>query len=89
MYEGFGFPILEAMRSGGVVLGSNAGSIPEIGGNAMELFNINEPDELTVKAKRIIADKKRREVLRLRGYERARNFMWEKTAKKTIQSLQI
>ena len=88
-YEGFGFPILESMRSGGVVLGSNAGSIPEIGGNAMEYFNVDEPEELTSKAKVIISDKGKREALKLKGYERARNFLWENTAKMTMRSLRI
>ena len=89
MYEGFGFPVLESMRSGGVVLGSDAGSIPEIGGNAMEYFNVNEPEELTYKAKNIISDRDKREMLKIRGYEHARNFLWENTAKMTMQSFQI
>ncbi len=89
VYEGFGFPVLESMRSGGVVLGSNAGSIPEIGGNAMEYFNADEPEELTYKAKNIISDKEKREILKFKGYEHARSFLWEKTAKMTMNCLQI
>ena len=89
IYEGFGFPVLESMRSGGVVLGSNAGSIPEIGGNAMEYFNVDEPEELTTKVKSIISDIEKREMLKLRGYEHARNFLWENTAKMMMHSLQI
>tara|TARA_Y100000996_G_scaffold411955_1_gene397054 strand:+ start:832 stop:1935 length:1104 start_codon:yes stop_codon:yes gene_type:complete len=88
-YEGFGFPVLESMRSGGAVLGSNAGSIPEIGGNAMEYFNLDEPEELTAKVKSIISDVEKREILKLRGYKHARNFLWENTAKMMMESLQI
>ena len=62
------------MRSGGVVLGSNAGSIPEIGGNAMEYFNVDNPEEMITKVKSIISDAEKRQILQLRGYEHARNF---------------
>lgn len=87
LYEGFGFPILEAMKSGGVVLGSNAGSIPEIGGDAMEYYNVHQFEELIVKAKDIISDKEKRYNLKLKGYKRSRHFLWENTAKLTMKAL--
>jgi len=87
-YEGFGLPILEAMRSGAVVLGSNAGSIPEIGGNAMYYFDPDNFEDMIHKAEAILSDKEKLNKLRLAGYKRARYFKWNKTAKDTVEVLQ-
>ena len=57
LYEGFGFPILEAMRSGSVVLASNKGSIPEIGGDSIINFDPLEIDDLVHKSDTILSGK--------------------------------
>tara|TARA_Y100000741_G_scaffold92303_1_gene68440 strand:+ start:15932 stop:17035 length:1104 start_codon:yes stop_codon:yes gene_type:complete len=87
-YEGFGFPILEAMRSGAVVLGGNVGSIPEIGGNAMYYFDPNNFEDMVNKTKEVLSDKEMLNNLRSAGYKRAKYFKWCKTAKDTFEVLQ-
>ena len=87
-YEGFGFPILEAMKSGAVVLGSNVGSIPEIGGNAMNYFDPKNIEDMVNKTKDLLSDKEKLDRLRSAGYKRAKYFKWSKTAKNTVEVLQ-
>jgi len=87
-YEGFGLPILEAMRSGAVVLGGNVGSIPEIGGNAMYYFNPNNFEDMVNKTEELLSDKEKLNKLRSAGYKRAKYFKWSKTAKNTVEVLQ-
>tara|TARA_Y100001935_G_scaffold134135_1_gene111029 strand:+ start:2580 stop:3683 length:1104 start_codon:yes stop_codon:yes gene_type:complete len=87
LYEGFGFPVLEAMRCGGIVLGSKSGSIEEIGGNAMNYFDVNDPIDLFDKTKKIIHNEKKREGLQIKGYEHSKSFSWINTAKKTMKVL--
>lgn len=43
LYEGFGYPVLEAQMCGTPVIGSNAGSLPEVAGDAARLF---DPDDV-------------------------------------------
>ena len=87
LYEGFGFPVLEAMRCGGIVLGSKSGSIQEIGGNAMKYFDINEPLDLIDKTKKILFNEERRKELQIKGYKHSKSFSWNDTAKKTMKVL--
>jgi glycosyltransferase involved in cell wall biosynthesis len=44
LYEGFGYPVLEAQMCGTPVIGSNAGSLPEVAGDAARLF---DPDDVS------------------------------------------
>ena len=86
-YEGFGLPILEAMACGCPVLASNAGSIQEIGGQAVLYFNPNKPEELTNILKKILIDRDLKHKLIQKGLERIKGFSWEKCAQETIVEL--
>jgi len=88
LYEGFGFPILEAMRSGSVVLASNKGSIPEIGGDSIINFDPLEIDDLVHKSDTILSGKLDLQQYIKRGYKRSENFSWNKTALNTFRALQ-
>ncbi len=81
VYEGFGFPILEAMRSGVPVVASLAGSIPEVAGNAAALVEPLDPDALAAALARVLTDDDHRAELVTRGRARASEFTWGETAR--------
>jgi glycosyltransferase involved in cell wall biosynthesis len=88
LYEGFGFPPLEAMASGTPVLVSNRSSIPEVSGDAAEVFDPERDGALEEAVRRMEAicdDPARREAVAARGLEHARRFRWERTAAETVQ----
>lgn len=77
LYEGFGLPPLEAMASGCPVVSSNAGSLPEICGDAAVLFDPFDPSDL---ARAVREAEGLRGVLQSRGLERVGRFTWEQCA---------
>jgi len=81
--EGFGLPLLEAMKAGCPVLSSTAGSLPEVGGKAVAYFNPREPDSLVSELKYLLNNPDRRQELSLLGIARAKEFSWAKTAELT------
>lgn len=87
LYEGFGFPVLEAMRCGCPVLCSNAASLPEVGGDAALYFDPTNPGRLEEVLIRFLENPKIQERLRVLGYQQAARFTWEKTACNVLESL--
>lgn len=85
LYEGFGIPLLEAMQCGTPVVASNRASIPEIVGDAAILFDPSRGSQLTDILVGLVRNPASREPLIERGYKRARQFSWEKTARQTIE----
>lgn len=79
--EGFGFPVLEAMEHGVPVVCSNAGSLPEVAGDAALSFESGDGGELAEKLKTIAADASLRKTLVDRGRARFRQFSWETCAR--------
>ena len=89
-YEGFGFPVLEAMRCGCPVICSDRGSLPEIAGKAAlyleELDDFSAcVQELAQKMKVVLSDADRRNRMVKEGARQAGLFRWEKTAKETLE----
>lgn len=82
-YEGFGVPLVEAMRTGTPIVCASAGSIPEVVGDAGLLFDPGNPEHI---AGRILSmlDSGTRRTLADRGIERARNFSWKTCYTRTI-----
>jgi len=81
LYEGFGIPPLEAMVSGCPVVASNSSSIPEVTGDAAVLFNPSSGESM-IKAISSVEDN--RDKLISAGYERVKQFSWDKMAKETV-----
>jgi glycosyltransferase involved in cell wall biosynthesis len=82
LYEGFGFPILEAFASGLPVVTSGAGGLKEVAGGAAVVVEGRDPGEY-VHALERLEDQEERDELIQRGWARARQFTWQKTAQLT------
>ncbi len=80
LYEGFGFPPVEAMACGSVVLASNRASIPECVGDAGVLVDPSDIDEIAENMIRLLNDKDLRQELGKRAIVRAKHFSWERSA---------
>lgn len=83
-YEGFGIPILEAMSCGCPVLLSNTGSFLEIAGDAGIYFDPYNCDSISDCVHSLINSEEKREHLIKNGYQRVKNFTWEKTFHQTL-----
>jgi glycosyltransferase involved in cell wall biosynthesis len=85
IYEGFGWPPLEAMACGCPVIASNASSTPEILGDAALLVNPYDVEGWREAFDRVLSSDRLRSRLSTWGMARARCFTWEKTAKQTLK----
>ncbi len=81
--EGFGIPILEAMQCGCPVLTSNVTSMPEIAGDAALYIDPYDVAAIAAGLERLASDEELRSTLRTRGFDRAKEFSWERCARET------
>lgn len=75
LYEGFGLPPLEAMASGCPVAASDAGSLPEVCGDAAVLFDARDPEAIAAGVERALADA---DALSAGGPAQAARFTWRR-----------
>lgn len=87
LYEGFGFPPLEAWQAGVPVIASAAGAIPEICGSAALYMNPYSGADLVTAVTTVLTDTALRQQLITAGQERLKQFQWEHTARATLQVL--
>jgi glycosyltransferase involved in cell wall biosynthesis len=85
-YEGFGFPVLEAMTAGTPVVSSNATSLPELVGDAGLLVDPDDAAAMADAIRRVAADDSLRRDLVARGARQAALFTWDAAAARTIAS---
>jgi alpha-1,3-rhamnosyl/mannosyltransferase len=85
LYEGFGFPPLEAMSVGIPVLASNSSSIPEVTGDAACLVNPMSVEDISQGLERIIFDNEYRQKLVKRGSKQLKKYSWRKTSAEYIR----
>jgi len=86
LQEGFGLPVLEAMRRGTPVACSNTSSMPEVGGEAVLYFDPLDTDSIAAALARLLSEPDLRERLTEAGIERQRLFTWRATAEATFES---
>jgi glycosyltransferase involved in cell wall biosynthesis len=84
--EGFGLPILEAMRRGIPVACSSTSSLPEVGGEAVLYFDPTRVEDIAGAVMRLLTDERLAAELTKKGAERQRTFTWERTAEQTLVS---
>jgi len=80
IYEGFGFPPLEAMSVGVPVVATRVGALPEVLGNAAELVPPRDPSALAGALGDVLDDSQRRDLLVARGMRRTAELTWERCA---------
>jgi alpha-1,3-rhamnosyl/mannosyltransferase len=83
-YEGFGFPVLEAMASGTAVIASRAASIPEVAGDAAILIDPDDTHGWAEAIARVVNDGELRRRMGADGVARAAEFTWTRTARATL-----
>jgi glycosyltransferase involved in cell wall biosynthesis len=86
LHEGFGMPVLEAMRRGVAVVSSNATSLPEVAGDAALLVDPTDVAALAAGIQRLLDDAPLRMRLVERGRARAAEFGWDRTARAALAS---
>jgi glycosyltransferase involved in cell wall biosynthesis len=85
LYEGFGFPPLEAMSNDCVVICSSAGSIPEVVDVAGEYFDPHDAEDIRRAMEKVLFQPERQRELRVLGRERIKQFSWKRCAEETLK----
>ncbi|HXV28479.1 MAG TPA: glycosyltransferase family 1 protein, partial [bacterium] len=84
LYEGFGFPVIEAMASGTPVITSDRTSLPEVAGEAALKVNPEDTDAIFEGMRLFAMDNSARNEFIQKGFQRIKNFSWSKTARETL-----
>lgn len=87
LWEGFGFPVLEAMACGTAVIVSNLSSLPEVAADAAILINPYNEAEITAAMHQVATDTEARSQLQAAGLARSSQFSWHKTGQATTAVL--
>ncbi len=88
LYEGFGLPLLESMGCGTPVACSRASSLPEVGGDAVVMFNPEDTIGMAEAIRGVAESPARQAELRAAGLHRAGQFSWRRAATATLAVLE-
>ena len=88
LYEGFGFPVIEAMLCGTPVVASNTSSLPELAGDAALLVDPIDTSAIAEAMGRLTDDEALRRTLIGRGRAQAQRFTWEAAARQVFAGLE-
>lgn len=86
LYEGFGIPPLEAMSCGCPVACSNTSSIPEVVGDAAELFDPEDLGSISMAIDNVLNSVTRKNILVKKGRKRLEKFSWDVCAYETFRA---
>jgi len=86
LWEGFGFPVLEAMACGTPVITSSVSSIPEIAGDAAVFVDPNSSESIASGMATVLNSPSTAADLTRRGLKRAAAFTWERNTRKTLEA---
>jgi alpha-1,3-rhamnosyl/mannosyltransferase len=84
LYEGFGFPVAQAMAAGVPVITSHVSSLPEVTGGAAVLIDPQSPAELRDALDRLLTSPAARMHMAAAGRIRAQHFRWDECARKSV-----
>ena len=85
-HEGFGLPALEAMSCGAPVLCANKTSLPEVVELDDAMFDPFDVASICAKLSQVLADDTFRSMLTAHGFQQAKKFSWDKSARKAIEA---
>jgi glycosyltransferase involved in cell wall biosynthesis len=88
MFEGFGVPVLEAMRASVPVIASNTTSLPEVCGDAALLVAPDSVSSIAEAMQKIWKDAGLRNSFIEKGKQRSQDFNWNKTANLLWESIE-
>jgi glycosyltransferase involved in cell wall biosynthesis len=88
LYEGFGFPIVEAMGCGTPVLTANVAAMPEVAGGSALLVDPTSVEQIARAMEQIVGDTTLRQQLRQKGLTRSAEFSWANTTARVRGLLQ-
>ena len=83
LYEGFGFPVAQAMASGIAVVTSNLSSLPEVAGDAAEYADPQSVESIRQALEKVLESEELRRDLGRKGRKRAEDYRWQVSARKT------
>ncbi len=88
VFEGFGIPLVEAMKAKVAITCSQCGSIPEVAGNAALYFDAHDPEDIASKIHQLETSAELRTELIEKGQKIASKYSWHKCAEDTVSYLE-
>jgi glycosyltransferase involved in cell wall biosynthesis len=86
LYEGFGFPVAQAMAAAVPVITSNTSCLPEVAGDAALLVDPRSAAEIQAALEKLLTSQELQQRLRASGVARAkRDYRWEICARKSLE----
>ncbi|MGA2877712.1 MAG: glycosyltransferase family 1 protein [Bryobacteraceae bacterium] len=85
LYEGFGFPVAQAMAAGIPVITSNTSCLPEVAGEGALLVDPRSPAEIQAALEKLLTSTELQRKLGQAGKERAQQYRWDNSARKSLE----